>query len=301
MKNLSPQLRGIVLILSAVFLFAALDASSKWLTKSYPVPMLVWARYTVHLLLMLIFLLPTRGRRLWVTQRPLIQIGRAMMLLGATTCIFFSFSSTPLTIATAILFITPLLIGLLSHRVLGEKVAASQGVAIVTGLIGMLLMARPGGEAPLIGVLFAIAAALFNTAYQLLTRMIAPTESSVTMLFYTALTGTVLSSLLLPWFGTSISPPPLDVLRIISLGVLGGSGHFLLILAFREARAATLAPFLYVQLVWAGMFDLLVFGHVPDGPTWLGVALIAGAGLSIVVRERLNARSRSALPPDTEY
>jgi drug/metabolite transporter (DMT)-like permease len=301
MKNLSPQLRGIVLILGAVFLFAVLDASSKWLTASYPVPMLVWARYTMHCLLMLVFLLPTRGKRLWFTTKPVLQIGRAMMLLGATSCIFASFRSTPLTVATAILFITPLLIGLLSHRVLGEKVAAAQGLAIVAGLAGMLLIARPGGEVPFVGAMFAIGAALFNTAYQLMTRMLAPTESSVTMLFYTALTGTVMSSLLLPWFGTSISPPPEDALRIMSLGVLGGTGHFLLILAFREARAATLAPFLYVQLVWAGLFDLAVFGHVPDAPTWLGVALIAGAGLSVILREKLSARSRSAPPPDTGY
>lgn len=85
------------------------------------------------------------------------------------------------------------------------------------------------------------------------------------------------------------------------LGILGGSGHYMLICAFRLSPASTLAPFLYIQLIWAGLLDLIMFQHVPDGPTWIGIALIVAAGLSVVVREKISARSRPAPLPDTEY
>lgn len=294
-------LRGIGLMLCAVFIFALMDSTAKWLAAKYPVPMLVWARYLVHCLLMLIFLLPSHGRRLWRTSRPRLQILRALMLFCVTGLLIASFRLVPLTVATAILFITPLLVGLLAGPVLGEKVATTQGLAIVIGLVGMLLIARPGGEVALTGVLFAVAGALCYTVYQLLTRILAPSENSVTLLFYTALTGTLCSSALLPWVWSDIAPDAFDSLLICMLGVMGGCGHYLLIRAFRRAPAATLAPFIYVQLIWAGLLDLLVFGHLPDGPTWIGVALIAAAGLSVVIRERLNARSRPAPPADTAY
>lgn len=289
----APQnvMRGIFLMLCAVLLFASMDATAKWLTTKYPVPMLVWARYLVHCLLMLVFLFPTHGRRLWYSPRPGLQVVRALMLLGVTGFTMLGFRLLSLTVATTIAFLAPLLVGLLAGPVLKEKVGLIQAVALAVGLAGVVLIARPGGEVPLLGVVFAGIAALCYTAYQLLTRMLAPFESSVTMLFYTALVGTLMSSLALPWTWSEIHPDAFDTLLICMLGVLGGSGHYLLIRAFRITPASTLAPFLYAQLIWAGLLDLVVFRHVPDGPTWLGIALIVAAGLGVVIKEKLSARS----------
>lgn len=288
----APQniMRGIFLMLCAVLLFASMDATAKWLTAKYPVPMLVWARYLVHCLLMLIFLFPSHGRHLWYSPRPGLQIARALMLLGVTGFTMLGFRLLSLTVATTIAFLAPLLVGLLAGPVLKEKVGVIQAVALIVGLVGVVLIARPGGEVPLMGVVFAGAGALCYTAYQLLTRVLAPHESSVTMLFYTALVGTLMSSLALPWTWSDIHPGGLDAFLICMLGVLGGSGHYLLIRAFRITPASTLAPFLYAQLVWAGLLDLVVFAHLPDGPTWVGIALIVVAGLSVVVKEKLSAR-----------
>lgn len=295
-----PQniLRGIFLMLCAVLFFATMDATAKWLATKYPVPMLVWARYLVHCLLMLIFLFPSRGRRLWHTSKPLMQIARALMLLGITAFTMFGFRLLPLTVATAIAFLAPLLVGLLAGPVLGEKVGRIQALALLIGLMGVMLIARPGGEVPLAGLLFAGAGALCYTVYQLMTRMLAPYESSVTMLFYTALVGTVVTTLLLPWIWTDIHPGAFDTFLICMLGVLGGSGHYLLIRAFRLSPASTLAPFLYVQLIWAGLLDLIVFQHVPDGPTWIGIALIVAAGISVVLRERHSSTRQASDAPE---
>ena len=291
----APQniLRGIFLMLRAVFLFASMDATAKWLTARYPVPMLVWARYLVHCLLMLVFLFPSHGRRLWYSPRPGLQIARALMLLGVTGFTMLGFRLLSLTVATTIAFVAPLLVGLLAGPVLKEKVGVIQAVALIVGLVGVVLIARPGGEVPLLGVVFAGAGALCYAAYQLLTRVLAPHESSVTMLFYTALVGTVMSSLALPWTWSDIHPGGLDAFLICMLGVLGGSGHYLLIRAFRITPASTLAPFLYAQQVWAGLLDLIVFAPLPDGPTWIGIALIVAAGLGVVVKERLSASASS--------
>jgi drug/metabolite transporter (DMT)-like permease len=280
-------LRGISLMLCAVLFFASMDATAKWLTAKYPVPMLVWARYLVHCLLMLIFLFPSHGRALWRTARPALQIVRALMLLCITGFTMAAFRLLPLTVATAIAFLAPLLVGLLAGPVLGEKVGRIQALALLAGLSGVLLIARPGGEVPLAGVLLAGVGALCYTAYQLMTRMLAPYENSVTMLFYTALVGTLVTTAVLPWIWTDIQPGIFDALLICLLGVLGGCGHYLLIRAFRLTPATTLAPFLYVQMVWAGLLDLIVFRHVPDGPTWAGIALIVAAGLGVVIRERM--------------
>lgn len=287
----APQnvMRGIFLMLCAVLLFASMDATAKWLTTKYPVPMLVWARYLVHCLLMLVFLFPSHGRRLWYSPQPGLQVVRALMLLGVTGFTMLGFRLLSLTVATTIAFLAPLLVGLLAGPVLKEKVGLIQAVALAVGLAGVVLIARPGGEVPLLGVVFAGIAALCYTAYQLLTRMLAPFESSVTMLFYTALVGTLMSSLALPWTWSEIHPDAFDTLLICMLGVLGGSGHYLLIRAFRITPASTLAPFLYAQLIWAGLLDLVVFRHVPDGPTWLGIALIVAAGLGVVIKEKFQS------------
>lgn len=293
--------RGILLMLCAVLVFALMDCTSKWLVTKYPMPMLVWARYLGHCLLMLLLFLPSHGRQLWHTTRPRLQIVRALLLFGITCLMVASFQWISLTVATAIVFITPLLVGLLAGPMLGENTTPTQATAIVAGLAGMLLIARPGGEVAFVGAALAAAAATCNTAYQLLTRHLAPNERSITMLFYTALVGAVCSTALLPWFWHDIAPPPLDIFLIGMLSVLGACGHYLLIRAFRCATAATLAPFLYAQLIWAGCLDFVIFGHVPDGPTWLGVALIVGAGLSVAIRERFNARSRPSPPSDKAY
>ncbi len=286
----APQnvLRGIVLMLCAVFVFASMDATAKWLAAKYPTPMLVWARYVVHCLLMLILLFPSHGRRLWQTTKPAMQIARAFMLLGITTFTIYGFRLLPLTVATAIAFLAPLLVGLLAGPVLGEKVGRLQAFALLIGLAGVVLIARPGGEVSLLGVLFAGAGALCYTVYQLMTRMLAPHESSVTMLFFTALVGALTTTALLPWIWIDIQPGLFDTFMICMLGVLGGTGHFLLIRAFRVTPASTLAPFLYAQMIWAGLLDLLIFNHLPDGPTWIGIGLIVLAGLAVVIRERLH-------------
>lgn len=285
-----PQaLRGIALFLVALLLFATLDATAKHLAATYPVPMLVWARYTFHFLLMLALLGPSLRGRLVQTRRPVIQVVRALMLVATTGFGIAALSRMPLAETTAIVFITPLLVTLLAVPLLGERVSAGRLLAVLAGFAGALLIARPGGGLSAAGVALALVAAASYSVYQILTRKIAPMESAVTMVFYTALVGAAVMTLGLPWYWSGPLPDLGDALLICSLGIYGGTGHFLLTRAFRVAPASTLSPLLYVQLLWATALGWLVFGQLPDASSAAGMLVVAASGLFIALAERRRA------------
>ena len=276
---------GVILFLTAVFLFAALDATAKYLTAFFAVPLLVWARYFVHLVFMLVAIAPGMGREIVITQRPWLMTFRALMLVGVTLLIQLAFRTLPLAETTAIVFVTPLLVALLAGPLLGEKLQARSWLATITGFCGVLLIARPGGAMVGIGVIYALGGALCYAIYQILTRKLSASEPPLRQLFYTALVGTLAMSFFLPAYWSGEMPSLKQTLLIASLGFYGGTGHFLLIRAFREAPASTLSPLLYVQLIWAMLLGWIVFGQLPDLPATIGMLIIGASGLSLVLRK----------------
>jgi drug/metabolite transporter (DMT)-like permease len=282
---------GILLMLGAGLCFAALDATSKHLTQTFSVPMLVWARYTVHFVLMVIFLAPSMRARLIATQHPFALTARALMLVGTTGFAMAGISIMPLAESTALLFVTPLIVVLLASWLLKESVSRGRWIAVAAGFAGALLIARPGGAMSLQGIVLMSLAAACYSIYQVQTRQMSVTESTVTMLFYTALVGTVSMSLAAPLYWGGPMPDPLQALGIASLGIYGGTGHLLMTRAFRHAPASTLSPFLYAQLVWAMLLGWMFYDHLPDLLSIAGMAVIAGSSLSIALSERFKQSS----------
>lgn len=291
---------GILLMLGAGLCFAALDATSKHLAQTFAVPMLVWARYTVHLVLMLIFLAPAMRSRLVATQRPFAMTVRALMLVATTGFAMAGFAIMPLAESTAFLFVTPLVVVILASWLLKEAVSVGRWFAIVAGFAGAMLVARPGGALSTRGVVLMTLAAACYAIYQVQTRQMSSTESTVTMLFYTALVGTVSMSLAAPLFWGGPMPDAWQGLAIASLGVFGGTGHLLMTRAFRHAPVSTLSPFLYGQLVWAVLLGWLFYAHLPDLLSIAGMAVIAASSLSIALSERLR-QAAVAKDRDTAY
>lgn len=283
-----PQhpLRGVLLFLAALFLFAALDATAKYMSVFFAVPLLVWARYLVHFVIMLVAVAPGMGREIIVTRRPWLMTFRALTLVGVTLLGQLALKTLPLAETTALVFITPLLVALLAGPLLGEQVRLRTWLATIAGFAGVLLIARPGGALVGPGVAYALGAALCYAVYQILTRKLAATEHPTRLLFYTALVGTLSMSLVLPAYWDGQLPNPTQSLLIISLGLYGGIGHFLLIRAFREAPASTLAPLLYIQLIWATLLGWYVFQELPDLPAIVGMLVIGASGLSLAIRWR---------------
>lgn len=283
---LARQGRAIAYLLGAVLLFAALDSAVKWLSSDIPVPLLVWGRYTTHLLLMLVFLWPRLGRGLVRAPKLPLQVLRGAMLLGTTTFGFLALARMPVAEATAVFFSAPLMVALLAGPWLGEKISLGRWLAALAGFAGILLIARPGSELPVVGIALSLAGAVCYALYQLLTRQLAAHTPPLTLLFYTALLGSAGATLGLPWFWPATWPAAGDLLAIAGLGVLGGGGHFLLIHAFRNAPASLLSPFLYVQLLWATLLGGLLFAHWPDAWSLAGMGVIIASGLWLGVDSR---------------
>ena len=268
--------------MAAVFLFSTMDTLAKYMLnrQSYPMSPLLWARYSVHLMFMLVLLAPRLGRRLVRTARPGLQILRGVLLVGSSGAFYLSLSYLPMAEAAAISFVGPVLVAALSGPLLGERIGKRQWLAVLLGFAGVLVIVRPGGGVFSVHALFPLASALFFALYQLLTRQLAGRENPFTTLFFTALVGAALTSLPLPF--TWQTPTLLQAAFMLGIGMLGGTGHFLLIRAVGQASPAALAPFVYTQLVWSTLLAFLAFGEFPGSASLLGMLVIVAAGLLAV-------------------
>ena len=282
-KNLS----GFLLFPLALLIFAISDATAKYMSAFFAVPLLVWVRYLTQLVFMLATVAPGMGREIVVTSRPWVMVLRGSMQVASTMLGLMAFRTLPLAETTALVFITPLLVALLAGPMLGEKIHLRSWLATVAGFAGVLLIVRPGGDMDGVGVVYALGAALCYSLYQILTRKLAASEPPMRQLFYLALVGSVVMSLFLPLFWTDTVPTVKQAALILSLGLYGGAGHFLLIRAFHESPASRLAPLLYTQIVWAMLLGWMVFGHVPDRMSIMGMLIIGAAGLSLVLGNRV--------------
>jgi len=284
-------LRGVLLFLFGVFLFACMDTTTKYLAARYEAPLVVGARYVVHCLLMALLLAPTQGRKLVQTRRTGLVLVRAACLASASLLMALALQRMPVAEATAVLFLSPMLVVLAAGPLLHEKVGLIGWAAAIVGFVGVLLIARPGGGLDPVGTALALSAAAATMGYQLLSRLLATTEHTLALLFYTALVGAVAFGGSLPWFWPEQTPPLLHLLLFLSTGILGGVGHFLFTAAHRDAPASALAPLQYAQLLWAGLLGWVVFAHVPDRLGIVGMGLVAAAGAAVAVKSRLAART----------
>jgi drug/metabolite transporter (DMT)-like permease len=267
------------MILAMALCFTVLEATAKWLSRSYPVPMVVWARYAGHVLLMLILFGPRMRLALVRTSQPTSQMSRATLMLGSTVCNFGAVSFLPLAEVKAISFVSPLLVTVFAVWLLKETVTRSRWVAIFVGFGGTLFIARPGSAMLDPAILLALGAAFCYSLYQILTRRLSGGDSPITSLFYTALVGFVFMSFMLPhvWKAPALADLPV----FLMLGAAGMGGHFLLIKALEIERASALSPFGYSQLLWVGLAGFLVFGDVPDLHSVTGMAVIVASGLYV--------------------
>ncbi|VVE01435.1 Riboflavin transporter [Pandoraea anhela] len=291
-------MRGIGWLLLSQLLLVSMDATAKALSLSIAVPLLVWARYAVHLVLMVVVFAPSRGGSIMRTKHPGAQVVRGLLLLGTSLSGLIALRILPMAETAGLAFMSPLIATMLAGPLLGEKVGRLGWCAILVGASGAVLISRPSSHLPLEGVLLVLLSAVSFSFYQILTRKLSHVEDSITMLFYTALVGTVCLSFALPWIPLETMPTLPQTLGIVSLGIYAGIGHFCVIHAFRHAPVSTLTPFMYVQLVWAALLGWFIFGHFPDGLSIVGMLIIVGGGLLLsFARTRRAAMSAAPAAP----
>jgi drug/metabolite transporter (DMT)-like permease len=232
------------------------------------------------------------GPGFWRTRRLALQLVRSSMLLIATFCFFGALRYLPLAEASAITFLAPIFIVLLSGPLLGERPTRPRWVASITGFIGILILLRPGSSVFHPAVLLLLITALTNALYQILTRKLVD-ESAHTTLFYSALVGTVVLSLALPWGIGDNAMTWRGGALLLLLGLCAGLGHWAMIGAYLLAPASLLTPFTYLQMVWAVGYGYLIFDQLPDRSSALGITVIVASGLLLALQERQRARWRS--------
>jgi drug/metabolite transporter (DMT)-like permease len=272
---------GILWILVATCLFVCQDSTARVLLRSYPVTEIAFARFFVHMVLVTL-IIGWREPRLMISRRPLFQMLRSSFLLGGTLFGMLALRIMPLADFSAVVWVAPVLVAALSVVVLHEKVSPGLWASVFAGLMGVWVIIGPMGMDFSLSMLFPFVAALSSALYQIATRLSHRADSSLTTLFYSAITGTLFCGGFLPFSAVGLGL--VDAGLMLLLGLLGVVSQFCLIRAFAAAPANIVAPFGYTALLWAILFGLLIFAEIPGPRTLIGAGLIAGAGLIVFLR-----------------
>ena len=282
-------LRGVAYMLGAAVLFSMMNALVKLLSVEFSTPQIIWSRNIGHLVFVAALFTPRLGLRLYVSGQPKVQIFRSLCQLCSTSCYFTALAYIPLTEAASISFTAPLIVTALSVPLLGEAVGWRRWAAVAVGFLGVLIVIRPGAGLAHWAALLCLVSAFCYALYQILTRRAASFDRPETTVLYSAVVGTCVLSVVAP-FHWSWPTDTGGAIMLASLGAFGGLGHYFVAKAFRFGPAALISPFNYAQLLGAAGLGYLVFDHLPDGWTWLGVAVIVASGLYIAGREARRSR-----------
>jgi drug/metabolite transporter (DMT)-like permease len=281
----ADTVRGILLMCAGVSAFPFMNAAVKLLAPHYPAAQITWARFTGHLIVMLLVFLPRYRWTLLRTRRPLVQAGRSVLMLLSNLLFVVAIGSVPLATASAIGFTAPLIVTALSVPLLGESVGWRRWSAVCVGFVGALIVIRPGSGFADPSVLILLLSSFAYALYLVATRWVGQQDSAATGIVFAALFGSLAMSLVMPF--VFVMPRSwLDGALFGALGLLGGFGHYLVIRAFQHGAAAVIAPLGYVELVGTTTLGYLIFGNFPDAWTWLGAAVIIASGIYIAWRER---------------
>ena len=283
----NDQAVGIALLLASVFTFTLMDATAKYLTQFYHPVQVVWARFAGNMVLVGLIFAP----RFWATLRsrqPMLQVWRGLTQIASVMLFFTSIQFIDLAEATAIMDTNPVLITLGAALFLGEKIGPRRIAGIAVALIGALFIIKPGAGIFQPAAFLPLIGAFTYAAGALLTRVVR-FDSTATSILWSAGLGTVLLSLVVPFFWQ-----PMDMAHLwafLLIGVLGTVSQAMLIRAFSLAEAGAVAPFGYTGLIWAGLWGWLFFGQIPDNLSLLGGAIIVAAGIYVWSREARIARN----------
>lgn len=278
----SATARGILLMLSAVVLFTAMDATAKALVARYDTIQVVWARYALQILAVAGWHARSL-RRIARTSHPWLHVLRSACQFGATAMFFASLRYVHLATATAIADLSPLLIALGAALFLGERIGPRRAGGIGAAFLGALIIIRPGSEVFTLASLLPLAAAVCMAGFVLSSRKLGPREPLATGLLFSTTVGTLVTTAALPTVWQPVALPDLPLFAAV--GLLAILGQACTLRALSIAEASVIAPFTQTDLLFAATFGLIFFGEFPDRWTILGALVIAGAGLYVWHRE----------------
>jgi len=285
--------KGIALILLSTTFLGVSDVTAKYLSASLPSIEIAWLRFLVFALIMVPAMVPGSPLFAMRTSRVGLQLMRGAALLGSSLFFITGLRYLPIAEASATGFVAPLFVTALSIFFLSEKVGVRRWLATATGLLGVLIILRPGTGAFHAAAFFPLVSALAWAATLIMTRMMSGREHAITIMTYSSIAGVAILSVLVPFVW--VVPSWQAIMFGVLIGVASTAGQWIVVLAFRYADASLLAPFSYTQLVWVSTLGFLIFGEVPDVWTVVGAAFIVASGLYTAHRERVRRSQLLAL------
>ena len=282
-RRFDTPLAGVACVFVAMVSFSCSDAIAKYLSGSLPPLEVAWLRWCGFVALMLPSVIKSRGAIL-ISHAPLLQIGRGLGLLGSSAFFIMALHLLPMATATATSFVAPMLVTALSIPLLGEAVGIRRWAAVGVGLIGMLIIVRPGTADFNSAAIFPLLSALCWAFGVIFTRKSRGADGPLTAMSYTAAVGFVVLSCAVPFDWVTPSLHQLGLAGMMAL--VSTAAQLLLVLAYFRAPAAVLAPISYTQLLWSAALGYAVFSNAPDGWTLVGSAVIVASGLYTAHRER---------------
>jgi drug/metabolite transporter (DMT)-like permease len=285
--------RGIALILASTVFLGTSDVTAKYLSATLPSIEIAWIRFLTFALIMVPAMLPGSPLYALPSDRRGLQLVRGAALLASSLLFISGLRFLPVAEASATAFVSPLFVTALAIFFLGESVGLRRWLATATGLVGVLIILRPGTSAFHPAAFFPLVSALAWACTLIMTRMLSGRDHATTTMTYSSIAGVCILSALVPlvW----VAPSWHDILFGIFIGIASTAGQWIVVLAFRYADASVLAPYSYTQLLWVGMLGFIVFGEVPDVWTVTGALFIVASGLYTAHRERLRHSQLLAL------
>ncbi|MFO1202608.1 MAG: DMT family transporter [Tabrizicola sp.] len=307
----NQALTGILFAIGGTVIFSVNDVSIKFLSGGYALHQVILIRALVAMTLILAIISRSpRGFAQLVTGRPRMHLMRVCIVMVSNVTYFVGLSSMPLADAVAVAYVSPIIITLLSIVFLREKVGPRRWAAVMIGMLGVIVMLRPGAGVIQPAALLVLISAVMYASGNLLVRHMGGTESAMTLSFYVQ-AGFIVVSLTMgflvgdghlaeehglwaflfrPW----IWPPLQDWPVFLATGLSVGIGGMMVTQAYRTTEAGLIAPFEYVGMPLAILWGLIVFGTFPDAISWVGIALICGSGLYVIWRETVRKREGDA-------
>ncbi len=284
---------GITLKLLSVSLFALMEVIGKYLTGDYPLGQILFFRFAIALITVVPFLIRDGGFRALKTTRTFAHLSRGVMGVTAFLLFFVGLTYLPLSVSSTLMFASPLFMTALSGPLLGEKVGVRRWGAVAFGFVGVLLVMNPGGGTLHWAAVATLSGALLAGLTTVLVRSLAHTEGNSTIVFYFTATGAALGAVMLPF--NWVTPTLGDLGLFVLIGLLGGVAQMIHTVSLKMIPISLAAPFDYTKLVWAIVFDFVIWATVPGVRTLAGGLLVILSGLYIIQREaRLERRRRPA-------
>lgn len=302
-RSLSPTMLGVLCAIGASLAFTQHDMAIKLLSQDYPLYQIIFTRSVIAVAILLGVVMPLAGGLSHLrTKFPGRHMLRGVLVVSSNMAFYLALNSIPLADATAIFFVSPLIIALFSVIFLNEKVGPHRWGAIAAGFVGVVIMIRPGTEAFSPVALLPLLAATAYAAMQTMTRRMGVSDSALTLSFYAQAVFLTFSAgfgltlgdgawdpggegsmnfLLRAW----VLPQWSDVPLFAMAGVGTAIGGLLIAQAYRICESALVAPLEYVAMPMAIIWGVLVFGQWPEGIAWVGIGLILSGGLYMIIRE----------------